>query len=143
MSWVIKGIVVAMLALVVVTLLTDLAIAYVKPTQGCRITSTIDGDTVRLSCPEQDRIAGRLMGFDTPEFKSRCLTEKLNAIAASYYLRWVLIRAGEITVDRQGTDRYDRALINVLVDGTPVAEPMIQSGLARAYQGGRRQGWCG
>lgn len=30
----------------------------------------------------------------------------------------------------------------VLVEGIPVAEALINEGLARRYTGGTRQGWC-
>ena len=41
------------------------------------------------------------------------------------------------------TGRKDVALATVLLDGRPLSAIMVGSGLARAYDGGRRQGWCG
>ena len=40
-------------------------------------------------------------------------------------------------------EKYGRALADVtLEDGTSVAELMMEAGLARPYEGGRRAGWC-
>ena len=36
-----------------------------------------------------------------------------------------------------------RVVARVVVDGEDLAEELIIAGLARAYDGGQRQGWCG
>ncbi|WP_290897841.1 thermonuclease family protein [Hoeflea sp.] len=40
------------------------------------------------------------------------------------------------------TDRYGRTLACVYADGRDVAKALIAAGLARPYDGGRREGWC-
>ena len=53
-----------------------------------------------------------------------------------------LIRAETLHMTREGTDRYDRTLMRVDLDDTPLADHMIAQGLAWRYAGGTRQGWC-
>ena len=51
--------------------------------------------------------------------------------------------SSKIMVAFRGTDRYGRRLARLTLDGTDVADPLIAAGLARPYEGGRRDGWCG
>ena len=41
-----------------------------------------------------------------------------------------------------GRDKYGRGLARFFVGGRNVAEILTSDGLARAYEGGRRQSWC-
>ena len=113
------------------------------PTEGCRVVSVIDGDTVSLWCPGTGTERARLTGFDAPElFSPQCPSEAAKALAATWALRTTLWTAGEVTVRRQGTDRWGRALVDMRADGVPVGRGLIAAGLARPYDGGRRAGWC-
>ncbi|MFT4151398.1 MAG: thermonuclease family protein [Paracoccaceae bacterium] len=112
------------------------------PDGSCRILSVVDGDTVVLSCASGTGRA-RLTGFDAPElFSPQCPAEYLAAQKAKWGLRHMLFTARDIAIRPQGRDRYDRLLVEVWLDGTPLAQRMEQAGLARAYSGGRRGGWC-
>ncbi|MCW5728217.1 thermonuclease family protein [Parvibaculum sp.] len=101
--------------------------------------SVHDGDTIRIG---DERI--RLLGFDTPELgrHSRCAREAREAERARDFLRRSIDRARDIRIERDGTDRYGRTLARLYIDGTDAASLMIGSGYARAYWGGRRDGWC-
>jgi endonuclease YncB( thermonuclease family) len=111
---------------------------------SCRIVSVTDGDTVRVWCPGKGLQKARLLGFDTPEtFRPRCFEEFAKGTLATWYLRVVLLRTDELTIVRQGTDRFGRVLVKLWVDGRPLAQKMIEKGLARPYSGGQRKGWCG
>ena len=98
-----------------------------------------DGDTIRIG---GERI--RIIGLDTPEIgsRARCAAEQQGAVAARAELERMLFRA-EVTIRRDGTDRYGRTLAYVYADGKNVARALISAGLARPYQGGYRKGWCG
>lgn len=97
----------------------------------------VDGDTLRIG---GERV--RILGLDAPEMHARCLAESRMAWAA--FLRMDdLVRDG-VTVERRGLDRYQRTLAVVRDSrGRDVATVMIREGLARPYDGRRRQGWCG
>jgi endonuclease YncB( thermonuclease family) len=121
----------------------DVVNAGVTATDGCRIYGIVDGDTVRMHCPGSGRGATRLTGFDTPEFDAACPRELVMAYLATQALRLELWRAGAIAVAERGRDRYGRRLARVEVDGVPLARRMVDTGFARAYDGGARPGWCG
>ena len=114
----------------------------IKPHTGCRIIGVTDGDTVRMICPVTGYEKGRILGYDTPEMKARCPSELFKAVAAGYYLRWTLLKAGKINALPRDRDRYGRRLVFVSVDDRPMSRVMINSGLARSYSGGKRFGWC-
>lgn len=121
----------------------DVVNGYVKPRDGCRVIGVTDGDTVKMICEDSGYQPGRVMGYDTPEYRAKCPSELRRAVAATYDLRWQLYKADEISVFPRGHDRYGRRLILLNLDGVPAAEVMIASGLARGYAGGKRQSWCG
>ncbi|MCA0921064.1 thermonuclease family protein [Pseudooceanicola nanhaiensis] len=142
--WRLTGI--AGLVLLVMQVLPDAAVAVVQraPAGACRVVSVVDGDTVRTWCPGRGLESARLRGFDTPEvFSPQCTSEWVRGTQATVHLRFLLLRAGTVTIVKEGTDRYGRALVKLWVDGTSVATHMIEAGLARPYSGGRRAGWCG
>lgn len=120
----------------------DYANGLLKPMDGCQITRLIDGDTLGISCAGKVATRARLIGFDTPEMNAECWSEAFKARAATYYLRWLLLRARTIEQSSIGVDRYDRDLIRLIVDGVDVADLMIGSGLAKQYDGGLRGTWC-
>lgn len=110
---------------------------------GCRLAGVTDGDTVRLYCASRGLISARLIGFDTPElFSAKCVSEFKDALRAKWGLRWMLMTSQDVKFVREGTDDYGRALVFASADGVPVARAMIESGLARSYDGGARLGWC-
>lgn len=136
------------LALLLVLLLgpslADVVNGLVKPQQGCRVLAVVDGDTVRVNCPRSGYGRGRILGFDAPEITPpRCPSELVKGLAATYYLRWQLWTAREITALPRGVDRYGRQLILMGLDGEGIAQDMIDRGLARRYDGGPRASWCG
>lgn len=137
----------AALGLVVLPAASDAVIAVARPAAdaegACRIFQVIDGDTVRMWCPGRGATSARLTGFDAPElFSPRCRSELLAATGAKWALRLAIWRADRVTLVREGTDRYGRALVAAFLDDEPLARVMIERGHARPYTGGKREGWC-
>jgi endonuclease YncB( thermonuclease family) len=100
----------------------------------------IDGDTIDIS---GERF--RLVGFDTPEtYRPQCASEKALGDQATALLKQ-LINSLSVTelVVQPGRDRYGRGLARLFVGGTDVGSILVNEGLARPYNGGRRAGWCG
>lgn len=134
-------------AYVLLTLLVFWAVADCwAPYQGqaseCRVAYVYDGDTVELVCGTEKRSA-RLVGFDTPETKApRCAAEAALGAKATARLR-ALVGSGPVEIFRQGYDKYGRDLVVLTVAGRDVGPVLVAEGLAHAYHGGTRGGWCG
>jgi endonuclease YncB( thermonuclease family) len=140
-------IVLAGLGLVVLPYGTDLASAALRPvastTGDCRVLTVLDGDTVKLVCPDMGVQSARLIGFDAPEkYSPRCAAELMAAERATWALRAMILKADKLELTRDGEDRYGRALVRLVLDGEDVARQMIRGGYARTYGGGLRGSWC-
>ncbi len=107
-----------------------------------------DGDTfearVRVWPGTDVTTKVRLRTVDAPEMQYRCEDERVKAHAAREALA-ALLRQGSVTITNVQQDRYGgRVDADVATAGTPnVADALMARGLARPYDGGRRDGWCG
>lgn len=99
----------------------------------------VDGDTVRI-----DGVSWRLLGFDTPETRfARCSAELIAGRCAKSILQHLIDTAENVTPITDGRrDKYRRILGRLLIDGRDIADLMVERGLARRYNGGKREGWC-
>lgn len=99
----------------------------------------IDGDTIQGS----DGVKYRLLGYDTPEtYQARCVEELARGNRATARLK-ELLRSGDVRLIESGSlDRYGRSLAHLTVNGSDVGQILINEGLARPYNGGRREAWC-
>jgi endonuclease YncB( thermonuclease family) len=112
-----------------------------------RVTEVIDGDTLSVEVPvwlglDLDTKV-RLRGIDAPELHGRCPQEKDLAIAAKRHL--ARETTAQVTLTNVEGDKYYgrvEADVTTVPDGLNLSAAMLSSGLARAYDGGRRGGWC-
>lgn len=103
----------------------------------------VDGDTLHI-----EKRTIRIVGIDAPEVRAQCPAEALGAERATAVLqRWVNAAPFDLVprLDRP-TDKYGRELMTArrTVRGQPetAAEVLIEAGVARAYLGDARAGWC-
>jgi micrococcal nuclease len=141
-------IVVSMMALLVIPLVTDGALALARPinsgTDQCRVLHVVDGDTADIWCAATGFERARLVGFDAPElFSPKCASEFIAAQQAKWALRAALFGNADLRLQRGKLDHYDRRLVTIWVGPDLLAKQMIADGLVRGYDGGLRQGWCG
>jgi endonuclease YncB( thermonuclease family) len=107
-----------------------------------------DGDTfearVRIWPGTHVTTRIRLRTVDAPEMQYRCDEERVKAQAAREALA-AMLRQGSVTITNVQQDKYGgRVDADVATAGTPnVADALLARGLARPYDGGRRDGWCG
>jgi len=92
---------------------------------GVVITSwtVVDGDTIKT-----DSQSIRILGYDTPE-RGECGYDEASEFLAD------LLETGTVSLiadSGDDTDKYDRLLRHVLVDGKPVGLSMIEAGKANA-----------
>jgi micrococcal nuclease len=105
-----------------------------------RHATAIDGDTIRVLGSRQ---SVRILGLDAPELHGKCPAEIEKARRAKARMQALI--DGGITLEFEGRriDKYGRLLARVIDEtGRDVANVMISEGLARPYDGGRRDGWC-
>ena len=114
---------------------------------SAQVLRIVDGDTflarihVRPGMDVATKV--RLRRIDAPELHARCADEFAKAQAATQALR-VMLADREVTLAGIGFDRYGRVLADVATRRTPdVGAAMLAQGMARPYQGGRRESWCG
>ena len=80
--------------------------------------------------------------MDAPEIRGKCEPEKVLARNAKQYTVQALRSAKTIELRNIQRGKYFRILADVYVDGVSLADSLIKSGHARAYDGGKRLGWC-
>ena len=111
------------------------------------ITGIYDADTFRVNIKGYPAIVGqnvsiRVKGVDAPEIRGKCESEKVWAVRAREYTVRALRAADRLELRNIERGKYFRILADVYVDGENLAEGLIKSGNARAYDGSKRLGWC-
>jgi len=99
-----------------------------------KCTRVTDGDTITVVTDGQ-KVTIRLVGIDAPE-KSRKKHDPgqpFSQASTKYLVSLVLNKYVDIV--SYGTDRYNRTLAVVYVDGKNVNLEMVKAGLAEVYRG--------
>lgn len=123
-------------------------VAYQWPVLGA-----IDGDTIKVHLPglphELQPVKIRVLGIDTPEtgWRAKCPGEHELGAKASALTRFLINDARErrlaIVFTEIGWDKYGGRIDAVVtINGQSLGETLIKAGLARRYDGGKRNGWC-
>lgn len=108
---------------------------------GATLLGCYDGDTCRVRVVDAPPFLAeqvlRFEGFDTPEIRGKCRYEKHLAKAARDFTRHYFRNGGTlIVVDTR--DKYGR----LVVSDRHFTNTIIDRGLARPYDGGKRKSWC-
>jgi endonuclease YncB( thermonuclease family) len=117
----------------------------VYPAEVLRV---IDGDTfearVRVWPGLDVNTKVRLRAIDAPELHARCADELAKAQNARSALETILAE-GNVTISRVGVDKYGGRVDAAAStrNTADVAAALLNAGLARNYDGGKRQSWCG
>ena len=107
-----------------------------------------DGDTfagrVALADDTKITVRVRLINIDTPEMNGKCAAEITMAHSAKDLLATLIPRGTTVDLRNIKDDKYlGRINANVILpDGRDVGNILIDSGLARPYNGGKRKPWC-
>ena len=115
-----------------------------------RIVGVVDGDTIRVDAtpdlpPALARLSVRLRGVDTPEKggRAKCERERRGGTAATAFATDAIRAARRVLIRNPAWGKWGgRVIADVLIDGRNLATALIEAGLARRYDGGRRAGWC-
>jgi micrococcal nuclease len=107
----------------------------------------VDGDTIEVRALVwpgiEVTVGARIRGIDTPELRAQCREEAILAAAATDRLRDAL-GGGKVRLANIEHDKFAGRVVADVTngEGVSVAQTMIASGLARAYDGGGRAPWC-
>ena len=74
--------------------------------------------------------------------KGICDEEKALAVQAKALTNKLMVQAAKIELLEPKRDKYFRILARVMADGQEVAQELVKVGLARPYDGGKKQRWC-
>ena len=105
-----------------------------------------DGDTFIVDIADVhpiigDQISIRIKGIDTPEIADTRSDIKKIALQARDYLSARLQAAWSIQLKNIERDKYFRILADVYIDGTNIAEDLLNSGFAKPYNGKTKPDW--
>lgn len=121
---------------IVVFLITFLIFNNVSALDKKEVTfkDCVDGDTAKVIM-DNEEIKIRFLAVDTPETKHPTKGEEPYGKDASNYTCNALTKASKIEIEydenSDKTDKYDRHLVWVFVDGELLQEKLIEKGLAK------------
>jgi micrococcal nuclease len=106
-----------------------------------------DGDTCYVTAPTLpeplQKMSVRILGIDTPEIRAECGEEKKLALKARELANKLFRNANKIEFANLKWDKYGgRVLVDVYLDGKSYKDEIINSGLAKPYDGGTKESWC-
>lgn len=112
-----------------------------------KVVEVIDGDTLHVLAKiwlgQEISIRVRLSNIDTPELRGKCAAEKELALEAKNMMKMKTLSKTVILTNIQYEKYAGRVLADVsFLDNTPVDTSLREAGLARNYDGGKRQTWC-
>lgn len=134
-------------AILVATSLPGAAADMLPGPVEARVLRVIDGDTFMaeaLVWPGHSvKVAVRIRGIDAPEMRSRCAAEK-QAARRSRAVLSRLIGNGPVHITAIGGGKYYGRVLADVADsqGRAVGKKMLRLGMARPYQGGKREAFC-
>jgi endonuclease YncB( thermonuclease family) len=109
--------------------------------RAARITSVVDGDTVKVRLRSGRRLTVRLIGIDTPETKRPGVAVECGGRAASTHMRRIAFKRGRgraVTLvsdpSQDSQDQYGRTLAYVDARGSgDLGRRMLRAGWATVY----------
>ncbi|MBP1851866.1 thermonuclease family protein [Rhizobium halophytocola] len=108
------------------------------------IIRIVDGDTMLVDAepwPQQImRVYVRLRGIDAPEKRSKCSAMRAAGARAQTALAEMTAASPTITlIDISGDKYFGRIVADVVLnDGQGLSDKLLQAGLVRPYDGGRK-----
>lgn len=132
------------LLLIILFSLTLQAKEYKDTITDFEVVKVRDGDTFVININNTydvfgSEIAVRIRGIDTPEKNDERENIRKIAFEAHRELQKLLTSGKKIELYNLGRDKYFRLLASVKVDNIDIGEYLIKKGLAKKYNGGKKQ----
>jgi len=111
-----------------------------------QVTSVYDGDTFRCNIAGWPPIIGhrigiRINGIDTPEMRDSRPEIRELARQAKMFTVGKLRAAKRIELRNMRRGKYFRIVADVYVDGKSLARMLLEAGMAKSYDGGKKPKW--
>ncbi|MEQ9174413.1 MAG: thermonuclease family protein [Alphaproteobacteria bacterium] len=113
---------------------------------AAEVVRVVDGDTVAVRARVWVGLTAdslvRLDGVDTPELRGKCDQERALAEQARDFLT-ALIGDGQVLLHGVASGKFaGRVVARMETANGDAGTALMAAGLARAYDGGARGGWC-
>ncbi|MBI2240033.1 MAG: thermonuclease family protein [Magnetospirillum gryphiswaldense] len=114
-----------------------------------RVIRVVDGDTVvvraRIWLGQDVETSVRLSGIDTPEKRGKCEAERQAALQAEAFTAARAAPDSLVFLHDVIADKYGKRVVARIlsVQGEDLGRALIAARLARPYDGGHKDGWCG
>lgn len=114
---------------------------------AAEVVRVVDGDTLKLKVHiwlgQTVEVDVRVAGIDAPELRGKCPAERAKAAEARDYLN-SLVGGRAIRIAQIRNDKYGGRVIADVTEpeAGDIAAAMLARGLARDYDGGKRDPWC-
>ncbi|MBT3358184.1 MAG: thermonuclease family protein [Rhodospirillales bacterium] len=115
---------------------------------AARIVRVIDGDTlvvrVQVWLDQEVETRVRLFGVDSPEIRGKCPEERRMALEARAFIEKLGGSDNGVFLHDVRHGKFARRVIARVSSArfADFAAALLQSGLARPYDGKKRQSWC-
>jgi micrococcal nuclease len=114
---------------------------------NAKVIDVYDGDTftvqVYIWIDQYIITKVRLRGVDAPEYRAKCALEKELALASKKYLSDLVINKNVILMNIEYGKYSGRVIADVKIENNiNLADEMLITKHARAYDGGKRMSWC-
>ena len=115
------------------------------------VIRVIDGDTIVVDAhvwPDITvRVAVRLAGMDAPELRGKCPAEKVLAREAKERVDLLIGDPRRVRLNSIRLGKFAGRVVAIVRVKHPsvwvsLSDLMVQAGLARVYDGGKRKSWC-
>ena len=113
------------------------------------IVKVIDGDTIQTNVSvlpyPLSNVKIRIKGIDTPEkgHLAKCEYEQIMGTTATKKLIELIGSSKQMVIKNFKHDKYGgRYVADVFIGNVNVGEQMIELGLAKPYDGGKKGSWC-
>lgn len=118
------------------------------PTYKWKVLEVYDGDTFTVDKKfypvELGNIRIRVKGIDTGEsgWRAKCNKEAKAASDAKIFGE-IFLKGKTVSVTNIDSDKYGQRIVaDVYVDGVKYADELLKRGLAKPYDGTKKEDWC-
>lgn len=109
------------------------------------VVRVIDGDTVEVMAEvfpgAFQKFGLRLDGVNAPETRTLNLCEKKAGLKVKHYVESIIPKQVIITNIHKGKFA-GRMIGGILINNKDLADMLLEKGLVRKYDGGKRKQWC-